>query len=446
LLVRRIRERRVLVVLILMLAGTIVWKLFSSHDATRLDAIRKKGYPVTLAELNAWYKPVPDKENNALIYEKVFALPGFGNFEDIDWPPRDRDLSVEAKKQLADLVATNGVALRLLHSAQTSKHCRYPVDLNKVLSKGGLPRRFQFIQGVKLLTDEALVDANKGDSQQAAQSFLAAGLLADSLAEEPLLISQIIRNACWRVIVRRLQHALALTQMTKEQLASLQAMVGQAERPQAFLRGLIGEQAFGICAFADAVGVLEDLQPPPSPKAIWKDRLLVGLLKSTGTFERDRRFYLDAIEKGVTAASLPFPERLKLGLQIPNFKAAPRYSMFTAKLLPRISDLFASEADVIAQLRAAQMALAVERFRCGHGGKLPTRLEELVPDYCKAVPADLFDGKQLRFRTFATGYVIYSIGNDGKDDEGAELDYNNSNAPHDITFKVEWCEPLSTLK
>jgi len=114
--------------------------------------------------------------------------------------------------------------------------------------------------------------------------------------------------------------------------------------------------------------------------------------------------------------------------------------------LPRLSQVFASEANTIARLRAAQMALAVERFRCGHGGRLPARLEELVPGYCKAVPADLFDGKQLRFRTFATWYVIYSVGTDGNDDGGAELDPNNSQTSYDVGFKLEWSEQLSTLR
>jgi len=301
------------VVLILMLAGTIVGKLFSSHDATRLDALRKKGYPVTLAELNAWYKPVPDAQNNARVYEEVFALPGFGN---ITFPDRSGVLSVQDRRQVAELLATNQVALRLLHSAHASNRCRYSIDLNKFFSTS-MGYTFRVMDGVRLLTAEALLHAADGESQQATSSFLAAGLLADSLAEEPLLISQIIRNGCWSILVRRLQHGLGLTQMTEEQLASLQAMVAQAERPQALLRGLVGEQAMGICAFAHAVGVLEDMRPAPSPTAHLKACLIVGLLKSTGTFDRDRRFYLDAIEKSVTAASLPFPERLKLGLQIP---------------------------------------------------------------------------------------------------------------------------------
>jgi hypothetical protein len=434
--------------LFLLVAATVVWALFCLPHEKRLDAIRKQGYPVSLSELNAWYKPVLDGQNNARVYEAAFALPDFGSYE-VAWLDQGGALSVQDREELTDLLAIDQTALRLLHSAQATNRCRYRTDLNQLLSvPGSLNNHFKVIAGVRLLTAEALLHAADGNSQPTVSSFLAAGLLADSLTEEPLFISQVVRVACWNRIARRLQHALALTQITEHQLASLQAMTAQAEQAQALLRGIAGERAFGISAFADPVRVLDDSRPASSPIARLKDhlknQLMIGLLKVRRTFDIDRTFYLDTMAKSVTAASLPFPERLKLGLQIPS--ASPPYSKISLMMLPRISQVFASEAEIAARLRAAQMALAVERFRRANGGRLPATLEELVPAYCKAVPADPFDGKGLRFRIFATGYVIYSVGSDGNDDGGAEPDPNNSQAPGDIGFRVEWGEPLSVLR
>jgi hypothetical protein len=411
LLVRRLGENRAtaMVVMVLsVLAATTVWNLFGPHADARLEAIRRQGYPVTLAELDRWYKRVPDKENNALIYEKVFALTNFGHFEDIDWPARDKELSVEDKKQLAELVATNEVALRLLHSAQSSRHSRYPVDLNKMLSKG-FPGRFECFQGIRLLSAEAFLYADRGDSQQAAQSLLSAGRLADSVAEEPVLISQIIRIGCWGIIARRMERVVALTQMPDEQLASLQAMVAEAERPEALLCALVGERAMGLAAFNDLRYVFSE----PELVDLLKDRFLIGLTKSAGIFEKDRAFYLDALEKSVAAASLPFPERLNLGAQVPTSLAcAPRFSMVSPQVLPKMSGIFASEAETAVRLKAAQTALGLERFRHAHGGALPATLQELVPIYCQCVPLDPFDGAPLRLKTLDSGYLIYGNGMD----------------------------------
>jgi hypothetical protein len=64
-------------------------------------------------------------------------------------------------------------------------------------------------------------------------------------------------------------------------------------------------------------------------------------------------------------------------------------------------------------------ALAVYR---GEGGRYPARLEELAPKYLPAVPSDLFSGKALVYRPFEGGYLLYSVGVNGKDEGGRRGD------------------------
>jgi len=127
-----------------------------------------------------------------------------------------------------------------------------------------------------------------------------------------------------------------------------------------------------------------------------------------GIFERDRAFYLDVMTTNITAASLPFPARLKLGQQSPS--VVPRFYMVSRGVMPKISPIFTTEATVIGWLRAAGTALAVERFRGDHGGTRPARLEELAPSYCETVLTDPADGGPLRFEMHETGYVVHSSG------------------------------------
>ena len=51
-------------------------------------------------------------------------------------------------------------------------------------------------------------------------------------------------------------------------------------------------------------------------------------------------------------------------------------------------------------------------------GRLPSSIEELVPDYLQAVPSDPFNGEPMRFVVTDDGIVIYSVGEDGEDDGG----------------------------
>ena len=60
------------------------------------------------------------------------------------------------------------------------------------------------------------------------------------------------------------------------------------------------------------------------------------------------------------------------------------------------------------------------RFRRSPTGRLPAQLSELVPEYLGALPHDFLDGKALRYRLRPgdDGFLLYSVGEDGKDDGG----------------------------
>ena len=45
-------------------------------------------------------------------------------------------------------------------------------------------------------------------------------------------------------------------------------------------------------------------------------------------------------------------------------------------------------------------------------------LAELAPDYLPTIPKDLYTGKELAYRPEAGGCLLYSFGENGKDDEG----------------------------
>jgi len=68
--------------------------------------------------------------------------------------------------------------------------------------------------------------------------------------------------------------------------------------------------------------------------------------------------------------------------------------------------------------RCTRTALAIERYRREHDGKLPATLAELVPRYLPQVPVDPDGDGPLRVKTDATSYTVYSVGSDRRDDDG----------------------------
>ena len=64
-----------------------------------------------------------------------------------------------------------------------------------------------------------------------------------------------------------------------------------------------------------------------------------------------------------------------------------------------------------------RIAFALAAYRSDEG-RYPNALDTLVPKYLATVPLDLFNGKALVYRSIGTGYLLYSVGINGRDDEG----------------------------
>jgi hypothetical protein len=68
----------------------------------------------------------------------------------------------------------------------------------------------------------------------------------------------------------------------------------------------------------------------------------------------------------------------------------------------------------------AMLWCAVERFRLKNA-MLPETLDELVPDFVRKLPCDPVSGSSFKYvKRGERGYLLYSIGWDGKDDGGVE--------------------------
>jgi len=81
--------------------------------------------------------------------------------------------------------------------------------------------------------------------------------------------------------------------------------------------------------------------------------------------------------------------------------------------------------------------MALELYKRNHG-ELPAQLEALVPKFISAVPLDPFDdsGGAFTYRREGEGYLLYSLGFDGKDDGGCnhEFGYGAWSDDADLNF------------
>ena len=82
----------------------------------------------------------------------------------------------------------------------------------------------------------------------------------------------------------------------------------------------------------------------------------------------------------------------------------------------------AGRTTAISQVEAnLHVAFAMAAYRADNA-RYPEKLADLSPKYLATVPGDLFNGKPLIYKPSEKGYLFYSVGANGKDDEGRWYD------------------------
>ena len=385
----------------------------ASSISNKLAAITQAGQPVTAKELDDWYAAPPDADNAAALYAQAFAA-----------------LTPDDPRTPAFL-SRNQKALQLLLQAAERKSCRYPVDLS-----AGFSTTFPHLANIKkcasLLEAEAVAQAGRGRTDQASKAVLASLRLARSLENEPVLISQLVRFAAERSALSGLEQALTRKPFEADQLLSLQAALRDAGGLEPFARALAGERCSIIAAF--------QALPEEQVKVLFGTTARYSDYQKTPTWQEDFNFALDYYASLLAAAekSLPGAFASVADTEARMEGARTKGLLISVGMLPGIRGIFAKPGDTTARVRAAQAALAVERYRLKPDNGLPASLDGLVPEFLEAVPADPFDGKPLRYEKLAGGgYVVYSVGKDLQDDHGASAPAGGKDAaPPDITFAV----------
>jgi hypothetical protein len=107
-------------------------------------------------------------------------------------------------------------------------------------------------------------------------------------------------------------------------------------------------------------------------------------------------------------------------------------------LLPLLETI-QNTADRIEQTEAnLHVAFALAAYRA-EAGRYPAKLDDLVPTHLANVPGDLFSGKPLVYRPTDGGYLFYSVGANGRDEDGRGPD--DQPAGDDLAVRIPVPEP-----
>ena len=468
---------------IIVMAATFPYMIAKSRLESLKAELRKTGEPATFREYTAkYYKSVPGEDNAAgvlkdacSVYEKpkeewhlIIVGYAFG-------PRYDQKISPLLLPELNNFLKDNSDYFDKLNKLKQYNYIRFKYNWDKV--EFIMLTEFRDVVKALAVKMELLIHENKPlQSEVLLTEMFHFNKL---VSQNPFMIGQLVFYSCDSIVLDSLERCMNTLTFTSGQLGRLQTCCAKQEA--IILDEYPHAWQMELCFVLNAVN-MKSFEFMESPYESYK---FIGDLPIE--YRRLFYYYNGSYFNDISAQVKAFQATIKVPLDVYPIRKGELKKIddelkvsqneFAYSGSPALFYLKALE--VIASLRCAATACAVERYRLKRG-KLPKDLNALVPEFMDKVPIDPFDGKALRYfrgpfeleyreplpdkkekvtpdtggkglelglgtpdsgfdiktnTLKKKGFYIYSIGRDLKDDIGEEL--NSRIARHsDIIFLV----------
>ena len=170
--------------LLLLVLGFVGFRVAGNSQVKQeLEAVRKRGLPTNVAELDDWYKRVPASENSALVFLDAAALhraPATKKDPSgLQFRPGE-PMAPELIAAIEPYVSANGPALAKMNEAAGLHKSRYPIDLSRGAATL-LPHLGPMKQLAQLSRWAAIQSAREGKTEEAVQILKNGFAMAASL-------------------------------------------------------------------------------------------------------------------------------------------------------------------------------------------------------------------------------------------------------------------------
>jgi hypothetical protein len=445
------------VVLIAMLLGTCAQRSSSRTALARYKSeLRAKGEKFTLADFGYPRKPEPGRSfdlllSNANLLASQKFQPGLlellGFIEPgkarVCWrmpqPPLNSSWSTRSNaltwEEFSKEFVVAADALKAIREATRNPPRYFYCDPTNWANQPKSPFVGMRI-AAQWLSGEAIAALHAGQPRRAQANLHALTQLAQFNRDDLWLVSQMIRVAIAGLALDLTWEALQAEGWSEESLAALQKDWEALELLEAAQKGMLGERASGEAAFSHMRSISAKdrarfVRLGGSAGGSWNDYLDAWVwmpLWKANSYDDEMLFmehyqhFLDALRR--LQKGLPWQEvdrelqskAAELDNAISHPFARLRYR-FSAIAIPNGARAASTCVRNETRRRLTVTAIALERYKLRHGTP-PSELAALVPQFLSAVPLDPMSGKPLRYRLNTGGFVLYSVGEDGRDDDG----------------------------
>lgn len=287
-----------------------------------------------------------------------------------------------------------------------------------------LARVKQFCQFLRL---PASANLASGNTSGAIDDMRLAHRFAESVRDEPFLISQLVRVASHRLNVQPLKEGLARHQFTEPQLRQLQEQYRSADLLSGAVNSMCGERSFAIVSakqmkrnpklmdLLDGTYLYETVPNKPVVAVSFRLAPTGWLRQNQVTIGRIIDSHIiGAVDRQSKLIDLQAATSLETAIE----ELSLPHGLIAQLLVPGISKALIRFAEGQTQMDQAVIACALERYHLVNG-EYPEELTALSPQFLEEVPHDINTGDAMIYSTLPDGYyILYSVGWDGNDDGG----------------------------
>lgn len=437
-----VRLFQTLAVLVLAVAAvSAVLEIVGSVQLRReYDALQSAGRPLRSDQIIP--PPIAEADNGAALVmaaHSLLAAAHIGTNQASDVlktvPERIRngELDGVTEKQVADFLESPAL-LRirgLLQEGVDRKACRFASDWTQgpqVL----LPQLSAVRSLSRVLAAEALVEARQGRQEDAWRTLQLGMRTADIPRDEPTLISQLVRYAQYLTAADAIRATAALVPPTEEQAQALVPLVLALDPGSSAAFGFDGERLL----------VFEWIRQRPLGELLSVIRTMsVRAPRLAGWLwlpvrRIDQAYYLRLM--GRLAETLAqSPREWVLMAQEEREPRIPWYCVTTGMLAPALPQVWKRAALALADRAVTHAGLMLCVHKARHGA-YPDTLDGLDADL-KSIPGlDPLTGRPLLYHRDGDGFVLYSVGENLKDDGGSTVKMSKESS---TTLDIVWRMP-----
>jgi len=395
------------------------------------------------------YEGTGDAVETMARYERLFARKREQSFREV-WDrlstkvlvKHPGEWSAEQRAQVEAFLAANQDLIRELRDLAERGGPVYPLDFSHGIAIE-LPHLAEMPDCARLLRADAIVKAMNGDYSEMVEDVVAGMKLADALAPEPILMSQLARIAMYDVITEAVQESVSGGDLPPELVSELLTHADHADNRQAFAESFTVEQLVGLQVFSDVrdgdySSLDELLSDDDYSRMSGLERVGWPLFYRVYTsplgtpwFNMDEATYADLVGRTADAAELPYYEAHPLLTQIeqdtdnlPITRVGTR-NVFS---VPALSRACQAQARHEATVDLMQMGLLIEQYHARQGS-YPESLDAIAPGLGGELPVEPYTGEPYHYQPSGDSFLLYSVGGNLTDDGGMH---------HLVTGDIVW--------